>query len=365
MSEKLWNKVARNFIKAGKLPIAVSDTVIEILKTILNEEQAEFLKNFKKRSYNSEEIKELSDLDEKALDKMLNDLMYAGAISGIPSRSTGIMVYRMTPFLPGLLEFTMMRGGTSEKDKKLAYLHEQFFDELVQGTQNNYDNLISEFRKAPSIDRVIPVEEQVEPRQEVVLPLEEISKIIESYDAIGVATCYCRHMKDLVDEPCQKTDDRRNCLSFGRTAEFLISQGFAERISKEEAMEILKKCEDDGLVHKAFHTNLDPMKEIDGLCSCCKCCCGTFTAHYSGAIPLMDLTSYLAEVNKDDCVGCGTCVEECNAEAIDLIDSVAVINEDRCIGCGICAHLCPEGAIRINRVEGRDVFVPPPKLTNP
>ena len=130
-------------------------------------------------------------------------------------------------------------------------------------------------------------------RQEIVLPLEELSKIIEKYDTIGVATCYCRHRKDLIDEPCKKTDDRKNCFSFGRTAEFLISQGFQERISKEEALEILKKCEDDGLVHKAFHTNLDPMREIDGLCNCCKCCCGTFEAHYAGAFPLMDISTCL------------------------------------------------------------------------
>ena len=272
----------------------------------MTEEQAQFIVQFKKTSYNSEEIKLLTDLDDKALDKMLNDLMYAGAITGIPSRSTGIMVYRLSPFLPGLLEFTLMRGETGEKDKKLAQLHKGFFDDMVEGTQKNYDQLMNEFNKIPGIARVIPVEEQIEPRQEIVLPMEELSKIIDKYDTIGVATCYCRHRKDLIGEPCKKTDERRNCFSFGRTAEFLISQGFQERVSKEEAMEILKKCEDDGLVHKAFHTNLDPEKEIDGLCNCCKCCCGTFEAHFAGATPLMDISSYLASVNTDDCVGCGT-----------------------------------------------------------
>jgi len=366
MSEngRIWYKAARNFVKAGRLPVPITDTVIEIVKTLLNEEQAKFIVQFKKSSYNSEEIKSITDLDDKALEKMLNDLMYAGAISGIPSRSTGAMIYRVVPFLPGLLEFTLMRGEFGEKDKKLAQLHKKFFDDLVEGTQKNYDQLMKEYNKIPGIARVIPVEEEIEPRQEIVLPLEELSKIIEKYDPIGVATCYCRHRKDLIDEPCKKTDDRKNCFSFGRTAEFLISQGFQERISKEEALEILKKCEDDGLVHKAFHTNLDPMREIDGLCNCCKCCCGTFEAHYAGAFPLMDISTCLASVNADDCVGCGTCVENCNAEAIELEDTIAVMNEDRCVGCGICAHLCPESAITMNRTEMRKVFVPPPKLTN-
>jgi len=364
MSEKLWYKVARNFIKAGRFPVPITATVLEIIKTILTEEQAKFLLLFKKPSYNIDQIKPNIDLDEKSLMKMLNDLMHIGVITGIPSRSTGTTVYRITPFLPGVIEFTLMRGETGEKDKKLANLYKKFYNDIVQGTQKNYDQMMSEFKKVPSIGRVIPVEEEIEISQEIVLPLEELTKIIEKYDTIGLTSCYCRHLKDLLSEPCKKTNDRKNCFSFGRTADFCISQGFAEKISKEEAIKILKKAEDDGLVHKAFHTNLDPEKEIDGLCNCCKCCCGTFEMHYNGGIPLLDLTSYLANVNEDRCVGCGTCVENCNAEAIDLVDTIAIINENRCIGCGICAHLCPENAIEMNRAEPRHVFVPPPKILN-
>ncbi|MBA7686078.1 hypothetical protein ES703_94514 [subsurface metagenome] len=36
-----------------------------------------------------------------------------------------------------------------------------------------------------------------------------------------------------------------------------------EKISKEEAMQIMKQAEDEGLVHKAFHNNLDVEKEIE------------------------------------------------------------------------------------------------------
>lgn len=364
MSEKIWYKVARSFIKAGRLPIAVSDTVIEILKTILTEKQVKFILLLKKPSYNIEQLKNQIDLDDNSLNKMLNDLMHIGVISGIPSRSTGIMVYRLMPFLPGLVETTFMRGETGDKEKKLAVLYEDFFNELVQGTQNNYDQMISEYKKGPSITRIIPVEEEVEVGEEVVLPFEKISKIIEKYDTIGLAMCYCRHRKDLLDKPCKVSNERQNCFSFGRTAEFFISQGFANQISKEDAISILKKAEDEGLVHKAFHSNLDLEKEIDGLCNCCKCCCGTFDTHYAGAWPIMDFSSYLVKVNEDQCIGCGTCTEVCNAEAVELKDTVAHINENRCIGCGVCAHLCPENAIKLNRTEPRKVFVPPSKLVN-
>ena len=30
-----------------------------------------------------------------------------------------------------------------------------------------------------------------------------------------------------------------------------------------------------------------------------------------------------AKINKDECVGCGTCVEECPSEAITMVDDIA------------------------------------------
>ena len=79
---------------------------------------------------------------------------------------------------------------------------------------------------------------------------------------------------------------------------------------------------------------------------------------------MLSMTSYLAKVNEDDCSGCGTCVEKCNALAIELEDDIAVIDEMVCIGCGICAHLCPENAIEFERTGPRKVMVPPVKLMN-
>ena len=134
MSEKnLWSKLAQNYVKAGRFPFPVSDTIIEILKEILTEDQAKFLLLFKKPSYNIEEINAKTDLNEISLQKMLGDLANIGALTVIPSRSTGAMIYRLPPFFPGLLEFTLMKGGKSEKDKKLAKLWQKFFNEMVRG----------------------------------------------------------------------------------------------------------------------------------------------------------------------------------------------------------------------------------------
>ena len=61
MSEELWNNVANTMVGAGQIPLPVNDTLLELLQTIINEEQAEFIQIFTK-PLNMNEIQEKSDL---------------------------------------------------------------------------------------------------------------------------------------------------------------------------------------------------------------------------------------------------------------------------------------------------------------
>jgi NAD-dependent dihydropyrimidine dehydrogenase PreA subunit len=362
MSEKVWYKVARNIVKAGEMPFPINESLIDLMKELINEEQLDFLSMLKKASYTYEELKAQTGLEDSYIDKILNELMHIGMITGIPSRSSGIMIYRLVSFLPGLLEFTLMRGETGEKQKRLAKIWERFFNDLNKSAQQNYDQIMPMYKNALPFDRVVPIEQEVELQQEIVFPFEDVKKIIENFDIIGLAYCYCRHLKDLLYDPCKLNAQKHNCLSFGRTAQFCIDQGFAKQISKEEAYKILKESEDSGLVHKAIHNRQNPQLEEIGLCNCCKCCCGSFSNFYKGTSPTSTLTSYLASIHSELCVGCGTCVNICPMEAIDIEDTIAVINNNRCIGCGLCAYHCPESAAKLERTGLRSVFIPPPRL---
>lgn len=46
----------------------------------------------------------------------------------------------------------------------------------------------------------------------------------------------------------------------------------------------------------------------------------------------------------EDCVACGTCIDECPVEAISEGD-IYRIDPDACIDCGACAAACPSDAI--------------------
>lgn len=57
------------------------------------------------------------------------------------------------------------------------------------------------------------------------------------------------------------------------------------------------------------------------------------------------------EVNKDTCIGCGTCVQFCPDACIEMAKykkdpkKKADIDYDYCKGCGVCAAVCPVKAI--------------------
>ncbi len=360
MNDKSWYKLARTIVKAGGPPVPINETLINILKTLINEEQAEFLLNFRKVSLNFEQIKDKINLDPNVLMEKINELMDIGMITVLPSRTTGIMVYRLVAFLPGMLEFSLMKGETGEKQKRLAKLWDQLFEDMKNLTQKNYDIVMNAFQQAPPIDRVIPVEEQVKIEGEQTIPFEDLKDIINKFDTFGVSYCYCRHRKDLLNDPCKMNAPRQNCLSFGRTAKFSIDHGFAKEITKQDALKILRDAEDLGLVHKAFHIKGDPELEELAICNCCTCCCGNFAGFYEGTNPTSTYSSYISKVDEASCIGCGNCVDVCPMNAIEIIDTIATVQEEKCIGCGLCAHNCEQEALNLKRTGLRRVFIPAP-----
>lgn len=381
--DKLYKKAAQTIGKQGIVPFPASDTAKQILKLVLEDDvdALNLIWAFRRKSSQTMEqlLKSTKRLgwDEEKIDAVARSLAKKGLIFNQPS-SSGLMIYRLLPFMViGLMEYQFMGEleGT-EEEAKLARLFEDLIYEVRDSVQAAYDRFMPLFKTAPPTDRtiptyttesggaikIVPVEESIEVPEESVLPSQKIEEIIEKFDDIAVGHCFCRQRRGMLGEPCNYEVPAESCFTFGKSARHTIAQGFARPVSKEEALRLMRECEEAGLVHKAFHPGSKEDRPETSICNCCKDCCDTFALWRDGALPMINSTYYLSLIDQDACVGCGTCVERCPMEAIELNDEgKAERDEASCFGCGVCARFCPENAIALQ--EGfRKVFILPPRL---
>lgn len=57
------------------------------------------------------------------------------------------------------------------------------------------------------------------------------------------------------------------------------------------------------------------------------------------------MKEHIIKVNREKCIGCGLCREDCAIRNIDITDSKARILSQNCVMCGHCVAICPKGAI--------------------
>jgi NADPH-dependent glutamate synthase beta subunit-like oxidoreductase/NAD-dependent dihydropyrimidine dehydrogenase PreA subunit len=99
-------------------------------------------------------------------------------------------------------------------------------------------------------------------------------------------------------------------------ADYTVETGRAHYITKEEALQILQKAEDNGYVHQI--TNIDGEDHIFDICNCNVKICNALRTALLFNTPNLSRSAYTANVNKENCVACGRCVEVCPAGAVKL-----------------------------------------------
>lgn len=377
---KLYKKAANSIVKAGVLPFPITDTLIEIMKSYMDDEEISFIAQaFKlKMSQTMDQlVKSTKGMDEATIDRLAKQIAKKGFMFNQPS-SSGVMVYRLLPFvIIGAFENNFKKPAPTdpkelERWQRVSILYEKMLEELRDAIQGAYDNFLPIFQAQPPVDRTvplsitaeggtIPIEHSIGEIGEKVVLSKTVKEIIDKFDDIAVGHCFCRNYRSMLGHACSSNAPMEVCFTFGKSARFVIEEGFSRRVSKEEAREILQRAEEAGLVHKAFHNKSDVTAEENSICNCCSDCCDSFTLWRAGATPMVNYSSYLARVNQETCTACGTCEIKCPVEAIAVDGDTAVVNDARCIGCGVCAHFCPETAISLME-KPRTVFLPPPRL---
>jgi len=307
---------------------------LKILEHIFTPEEAEMVVKLQTKPESGAKIAERIGADPDQTEKMLYDMSNKGQIFRLGT--SGNYKYMPVPFFVGIYEFQLGR-----MDPEFAKLMEEFKPILFKSTW-----LKGETKEL----RTVPVNETID-SQSKIMPYEIAEEAIKAAENVTVAECLCRKEQKLVDNPCSYPMEV--CLQFNQSGQYYAENGMGRPISHEEALEVVKKAVEAGLV-----IQLGSSQNPGGMCLCCSCCCFPLAEYKKLDKPSEVANSnFYARVNEEECVACETCLDRCHMAAIS-VDDIAQINLDRCIGCGVCAVTCDVGAISIHRKGEDKEFIP-------
>lgn len=162
--------------------------------------------------------------------------------------------------------------------------------------------------------RVLPIQRAIDGNTQH-KSYEEISEHLEKAHMFSVSDCSCRTSRETMGEGCGHLKEEM-CIQLDHAAEYYIRTGRAREITREEAYEIIRKAEENGLMHSI--PNYDAPGETHAICNCCGC--GCYAMRLANEFVNGDIvrSNYRAVVNEEKCVACGECVESCPTNALRL-----------------------------------------------
>ena len=286
--------------------VTPSDPEYMILDPVVTDEMADVGMHVKVRSpRHIEEIAKKAKVSVDYAQEQVNKLADCGIVRCIYDGDVETYYYPI--WVPGIMEGMLSVKEQVEKYPVIAECFERY-------TRYRTPILVPNFPVGMGPMRVMPVGSAIK-NDTHAAPYDEVERIIDNAWAISVGPCSCRRTRRIMGEGCGHLEEDM-CMYINDNAKFFSKQGSHRLISKEEAKEILKRAEDNGLVHE-----INEAEGYDGptaICNCCGCSCLALRLGEYFNDPDMLRTNYVARVDKDKCVACGQCVENCQMGALKL-----------------------------------------------
>jgi len=275
------------------------DARYRILEPVVTDEMAEVLLCMKiRQKITADQVAPLCGKSVERTTELLLELADIGVcfVNNIEGKDT----FWYETWVPGIMEMMVNNKENVAKYPQIA----QCFD--AYGVENGPRSTGS-FPPGVGLMRVIPVETAIDGETRRA-SYEEISKYLNESELFSVSNCSCRTAREAAGEGCGHLKEDM-CIQLGHAAEYYIRTGRGRKITREEAFEIIKRAEENGLMHQI--PNLDGSGKTHAICNCCGCSCLALRGATMFTNADMVRSNYVSKVDKDKCVACGECVANC------------------------------------------------------
>ena len=237
----------------------------------------------------------------------LDRLVYYGIFRRTFDEKLSEDVYFMQIFAPGILEMMVNNQELMREHPEVG----RAFEEYTRIRMQLMGPILPD---GYGLMRVIPVESAIKDIPGV-SDYERLSYYLNKYDTFSVSPCSCRASRTSINDGCGHLADEM-CVQMGKGAEHYIRSGRARRITREEALEIVLRAEENGLMHDI--PNIEEAGDSAAICNCCACACFGLRAGLMFGARDAIRSNFVAEIDEAKCVACGQCVETCPGNALRL-----------------------------------------------
>ncbi len=286
------------------------------LASVMTDEMVEVaLKMGVRKPKTTEQLMKLTKMEREPLEKLLTEMAWLGIVEynweNLDGKNPNHEKRWILPlFVPGSAEFLNMRKSQIDQNPEVA----AFFERMTFLPLERITPMVPPGGSGIGM-HVIPVEKAIESENEAI-GLEKISYWLDKYEGkYAKSMCSCRASRQKLGEGCG--DDPENwCIAVGDMADYVVETQRGEYITKEEALDIFRRAEENGFVHQI--TNIDGEQKIFAICNCNVNICNALRTSQLFNTPNMSRSAYVAKVESENCVACGHCVEGCPAGAVKL-----------------------------------------------
>lgn len=286
------------------------------LASVMTDEMVEVaLKMGVRKPKTTEQLMKLTKMEREPLEKLLTEMAWLGIVEynweNLDGKNPNHEKRWILPlFVPGSAEFLNMQKSQIDQNPEVA----AFFERMTFLPLEKITPMVPPGGSGIGM-HVIPVEKAIESENEAI-GLEKISYWLDKYEGkYAKSMCSCRASRQKLGEGCG--DDPENwCIAVGDMADYVVETQRGEYITKEEALDIFRRAEENGFVHQI--TNIDGEQKIFAICNCNVNICNALRTSQLFNTPNMSRSAYVAKVESENCVACGRCVEGCPAGAVKL-----------------------------------------------